>query len=84
MSSSRPFAQQILGHFALTPTFCRRSKEAKTAESAVEDATPASPSPQAGAIRYRKDGGIDSEGGDGAQEVYWLGVIDVLQVRCEA
>eukprot|EP00904_Undaria_pinnatifida_P014236 jgi/Undpi1/9943/HiC_scaffold_28.g12397.m1 len=30
-------------------------------------------------IRYRPDGGIDSEG-DGADEVYWLGVIDVLQV----
>lgn len=37
---------------------------------------------EGGAIRYRKDGGIDSEGGDGAPaEIYWLGVIDVLQVR---
>lgn len=30
-------------------------------------------------LRFRPDGGINSEG-DGPEEIYWLGVIDVLQV----
>ncbi|CAM9478500.1 unnamed protein product [Ectocarpus sp. 6 AP-2014] len=33
-----------------------------------------------GAMRFRPDGGIDSEGDQDPKEIYWLGVIDVLQV----
>lgn len=30
-------------------------------------------------IRFRPDGGIESEG-DGPREIYWVGIIDVLTV----
>eukprot|EP00903_Cladosiphon_okamuranus_P014087 g13094.t1 len=59
--------------------------EEDAADGEQEAAAPSSPAAGeeggGGAIRYRKDGGIEAEGEDGApREIYWLGVIDVLQV----
>ncbi|CAM9359191.1 unnamed protein product [Laminaria digitata] len=67
-----------------SPNWSERKTEGPDDSAEESEAVPVAARPWAGGsvastLQYRPDGGINSEG-DGPEEIYWLGVIDVLQV----